>query len=209
MRHPDGKRLSGAAQRRRARGKVLDETLALSEPLLPARPLVAPESSPEQQSDDPADPSGETPFPPLEEGPEGVEAWGATLAARTLLKAEQGSDHRRVRWLANALRKLGQAMTTGKRSYKATRILREIKGVQIDLMSREPPSEPQAMAAWALLRMARIIYEAATDRRRFDDGAEAYWSMVLEAARTVCYLPQTGRIQQLVAELKASGRKRS
>jgi hypothetical protein len=127
------------------------------------------------------DPKNDAPFkigpPPVNEGAKAVEAWGASLAALVLLAAEKGPSPR-IRWVHNALRKLGHLKEKARHAYKAALAL------DIDLVGDVPPTASICLAAWAYYRLARAIHEGATSAK-WDVEAFDRLSLVIDAAASV------------------------
>jgi hypothetical protein len=178
-RDASGKRLSGAAQRRRVAER---------------------QTGPEDQAAA-VNPFAGCPAPPLQADPVAVEAWAAQLGALALRGAEQGEDLARVRWVVRALRRLGQLKDKARHSYKAVQLLAVHQGEAVDLLGEEQPQQPEAMVAWAYYRLARILHEAAT-AHEFDEAAAIRWGLIADAAATLGYVPQAQAIDALTDRLE-------
>jgi hypothetical protein len=183
-----GKRLSGAAQRRRAR--------------LCASPGEPTEASPQSQTPPPLPPVGaHLGPPPLGAGVAACETWLLRLAMTAGQAAEQGQDLARVLLVRSLVREAGKLRDKATRSQKAVSLLLLRRGIKVDVSGSDPPYEhPAAGALWAYLRLVTLAYESATILL---DAPTQH--RLQEAAKTLAsagYVAGKGAIDALISELK-------
>lgn len=202
-----GRRLSGAAQRKKARPAPAPAPVPSPHPSRkrpiepPPPPPPAPAAPPARVSEAPSAEQDGNPFaglraPPLDEGPPAIESWGAEVGAMAVEAAQRGQDPGRVRWVHRAVRKIGQLKDKSRHSWKMCQALAEFRGEEVDLRAEERPAVAVALPAWAYFRIAVAIHAAAT-APAWDEAAEAHWSLIVEAAASIGYCPQVQQLRDL------------
>jgi hypothetical protein len=161
-----GKRLSGAAQRKRKQEQLKAAQPDLGNPFKDLEP------------------------PPIDRGVEVCEAWANDVALLVISAVESGAAPMRSKVLRLALRRLGALKNKARISQLAVEA-RYMKALEPDgdpegwralLTSKEPPlGDPVAGVAWSFLRLCRAAHEVATDEKE----QEVRLSMLIEACAAV------------------------
>lgn len=131
-----GKRVSGAAQRKRKRARNTAE-----EDVLPHLDVSA---------------------PPLAEGVEDCISWANDVGLHCIATARHGGPSKllRVRVVSTTLAKLGMLKDKALRSEQAVKLRNQLDTIQCDLLSTEPPlGDAVAAVAWAYFQLVQLLYE--------------------------------------------------
>lgn len=187
-RDADGKRLSGAALRKRRAER--DDHVALVR-TGEASALPVPAAFADVQP------------PPV--GVAAVEAWAAGLNLRAALAAETADDETapRVAFVVGLCRELGRLSVKAGRSEKALKLRRLRLGESDALNLNVPPTDdPVAAVAWAYARLARLAFEAAASPSWVADPRQVAAAKALAGAG---FLPCNGALKDVAERVKKAG----
>lgn len=174
-----GKRLSGAALRKRRREREGEVGLVRAEP---SAAIAAPAEIPV--------PEVFTALtPPPAKDVAAVEAWAAGLNLRAAVGLETADEAEAVRLVAvvTMVRELGRLSAKARRSEKALELRRLRLGEDVELDPTAPPfDDPAAIVLWAFLRLAQLAYDAAIAPTWQPDGRLAAVKALASAGFVAC-----------------------
>ncbi len=164
-RTPDGKRLSGAEQRRRAAENAQAGTAPAPRKRGGAAKLRV-------------DP------PPRGQGLDALVAWAARVQLAAAGLSATGLQPERVRAVQHVVRAIGSVKHSAADSERACRALARFGGVVVVYDEPTPPKDDAGLMAWVAWRLADLLYHAATTER-VDELAVAQQAAALRAIEKV------------------------
>lgn len=182
-RHPDGRRLSGAAQRKR-------------------RALLAPASSaPAVFIPVPASLADVEP-PPLGEGVAAVEAWAAGVNLRCAVAAETATDDElpRLQAALGILTRMGRMREKAGHNADAVEARRLRLGEIVDLAADTPPAcDAVAAVVWSFFRLARLLHVVCSSPSWRPDRS----LLAVSFLATAGFLPVKRQVSEIVDRIRA------
>ena len=167
-----GKRLSGAAQRKKQR------TPASAEPHREVFARLLP--------------------PPVDEGVEACVAWLSDVGMLCMEAARDGAELVRVRVVVQSLTVLGVLKEKALRSEQAVR-LRE-SSIQVLLQQTPPLGDAMAAVGWAYFQMMQLLYAQCQEEMKKE--AHARWAAMTSSAARLGYVKEQAQTRALVQHLR-------
>lgn len=184
-RHPDGRRLSGAAQRKK-RAAILAPAEAVRRGEADGLPVPAALAGVEE--------------PPLGDVA-ATESWAARVNLLCAVAAETASDEElpRLQAALGILKQLGRLKDKAKTSADACEARRLRLGEAVDLTDDVPPSDAVAAVAWSFFRLAGILHRVVTDAAWLPDRS----LLAVAFLATAGFLPVKAEVAEIVERIKA------